>query len=111
MKRVVNLPAVMDIITELVGSVHHGTITLIVQDGCLVQIERNDKIRIDVIGRTSGSILSDTQAERLQNRLQTELDRLQFGQVVLTIKNGVIVQIERTEKQRFGLEGIYGDGI
>jgi len=107
-------PPVVAIVADLVNSINQGTVTLTVQDGRLLQLERNDKIRLDTLGKSSVSSvpLTPNQVERLQKKLQDELKNLQFGQVLLHIKGGVIAQIERTEKQRYsGLEGIYGDGI
>lgn len=107
-------PPTMAIVVDLVTSINHGTITFTVQDGRLLQLERNDKIRLDAPGKggIGGPSLTPNQVERLQKRLQEELKNLQFGQVILQVKGGVIAQIERTEKQRYSsLEGIYGDGI
>ncbi|MBC9783622.1 YezD family protein [Heliobacterium chlorum] len=37
---------------------------------------------------------------------------LKYGEVVIVVQNGRIVQLERTEKLRFPqVEGAYGDGI
>lgn len=36
---------------------------------------------------------------------------LKYGQVTIIIKAGKITQIEKTEKQRANLQGLYGDGI
>ena len=33
-------------IREIAGAVRYGTISLVIQDGVLVQIDRNEKIRI-----------------------------------------------------------------
>jgi hypothetical protein len=115
------------IIVDLIQSVSHGTVTLIIQDGRLLQIERTDKIRLDSFEKSNqaakrsavqtqetarGTKLNERQIERLRCRLTEELKDLAFGQIILLIKDKVLVQIERTEKQRLtGLEGIYGDGI
>jgi hypothetical protein len=104
----------MALVADFVNSINQGTVTLTVQDGRLLQLERNDKIRLDASERNcvSSIALTPNQVERLQKKLQDELKNLQFGQVLLHVKGGVIAQIERTEKQRYsGLEGIYGDGI
>lgn len=102
----------MALIAELVNSVQHGTITLVVQDARLIQLDRNDSIRLDTANKVSRSILNSKQSERLYQKLHEELKDLQFGQVILSVRNGLIMQIERVEKQRLlGLEGIYGDGI
>ena len=81
-----------------------------------------DKIRLDSLGRLNraanlqkavhGPKLDERQIERLRGRLDEELKDLAYGQIILVIKDRILVQIERTEKQRLtGLEGIYGDGI
>lgn len=37
---------------------------------------------------------------------------IKYGQVVFVVKNGRIVQVERTDKNRLtAVEGRYGDGI
>jgi hypothetical protein len=114
------------IIVDLIQSISHGTVTLIIQDGRLLQIERTDKIRLDSLKKPNpgnrsvdkaqktahGTNLDERQIERLRSRLAEELKDLAFGQIILIIKDRLLVQIERTEKQRLaGLEGIYGDGI
>ncbi|KYZ74938.1 hypothetical protein AXX12_15270 [Anaerosporomusa subterranea] len=116
----------LTIIVDSIRSVSHGTVALIVQDGRLLQIERTDKIRLDSfrksnpgvnrsadIGRIAHeNILDDRQIARLRCRVAEQLKDLAFGQIILIIKDNLLVQIERIEKQRLaGLEGIYGDGI
>jgi len=52
------------------------------------------------------------QSAELQKIILEAVGGLKYGQVVFVIKNGKIVQVERTDKSRItGLEGIYGDGI
>ncbi|MDF2501158.1 MAG: hypothetical protein K0Q77_1872 [Anaerosporomusa subterranea] len=116
----------LTIIVDSIRSVSHGTVALIIQDGRLLQIERTDKIRLDSfrksnhgvnrsadIGRIAHeNILDDRQIARLRCRVAEQLKDLAFGQIILIIKDNLLVQIERIEKQRLaGLEGIYGDGI
>lgn len=100
------------VIVDSVNSVAHGTVTLIIQDSRLLQIERNDKIRLDNKTPVKRAALTAPQIERLRIKILSDLKDLEFGQIILTLKGGALVQIERTEKQRYsGLEGIYGDGI
>ena len=42
-------PGTMKMIAKLLGEVFHGEITLIVQNSCLIQVERNEKIRLSDI--------------------------------------------------------------
>lgn len=52
------------------------------------------------------------QSGELQKMILEAVGGLKYGQVVFVIKNGKVVQVERTDKSRItGLEGIYGDGI
>lgn len=39
-------PTLLQQIEELANSIHHGSINLVIQDGLLIQIEKNEKIRI-----------------------------------------------------------------
>lgn len=86
------IPAeVADMIDKACKDIDFGSITLIVQDSRVIQMEKVAKVRLNI-------------TEPVKN--------LKYGQVAIVIKNGRIVQFERTEKQRFtGVEGRYGDGI
>lgn len=48
---------------------------------------------------------------KLRTHILELLRTLKFGQVAIIIKNGKITQIEKTEKQRSTLKGLYGEGI
>lgn len=99
------------VIDQSIREINFGEIILIVQDGHIVQIERTERIMIS--SRTK--VQRDKKPEevnRLRNEILSGLTDLQYGQVVVKIKDGKAVQIEKTEKRRFPeLEGIYGDGI
>lgn len=41
-----NIEETLDKIKETVASVKYGTVTLVIQDGYVVQIEKNEKIRL-----------------------------------------------------------------
>jgi hypothetical protein len=50
--------------------------------------------------------------ENLRRRISEILSGLRFGQVVIVLKDGKVVQIERIEKHRVtSLEGLFGEGI
>lgn len=60
---------------------------------------------------TAPSKNSKNSAE-LQKMILEAIGGLKYGQVVFVVKNGKVVQVERTDKSRVtGLEGIFGDGI
>lgn len=87
-----NIPdEVSDIIDKASEGIGFGSVTLVVQDSRVIQLEKVEKIRLNTTEPVKG---------------------MKYGQVVIVIQKGKIVQIERTEKQRFtGVEGKYGDGI
>lgn len=111
------IPAeMMDQIISLLCSTLHGNVTLIYQDSRLVQIERNEKIRPnDLQGRNKVFPLAQTENcdfSLLRARILEAINQLEYGQVVIGIKEGRVNQIDRMEKQRFpALVGVYGDGI
>lgn len=50
--------------------------------------------------------------QRLRAEITAALSGLEYGQVVILIKDGKVTQIERTEKKRLPrLEGLNGEGI
>jgi hypothetical protein len=50
--------------------------------------------------------------QALRTEITKALGGLQYGQLVILIKDGKVVQIDRTEKKRLpSLQGIYGEGI
>ena len=53
------------------------------------------------IARPTASPGADRHAETLA-AVRAALDTLRFGQVVLTVHEGKVVQLDVTEKQRFG---------
>lgn len=106
----------MDQIISILNSTFHGNIALIYQNSRLVQIERNEKIRpVDFKSEYKEGIQGLKESCDLpafRKRILDNFEKMEFGQVVIVIKEGQIVQIDRTEKQRFStLVGLYGDGI
>ena len=50
--------------------------------------------------------------QRLRAEITAALSGLEYGQVVILIKDGKVTQIERTDKKRLPrLEGLNGEGI
>jgi len=43
------------VVKDALKSVRFGTITLVVQDGRVIQVDKNEKIRIDRAGHINGS--------------------------------------------------------
>lgn len=105
----------IDQIIAISQQIQYGSVTLTTQNFRLIQIERQEKIRPDALAanRLSPSCsLSHNDLTALRQGIQEACEQLEYGQVVIVIKNGKIVQMERTEKQRFpSLIGVNGDGI
>ncbi len=101
---------VMQKIDSMIRSTFHGSITLIVQDSRLIQLERNEKVRVTDLKEVRPAAAQP--GEAIHSKILASLTGLKFGHVTIIIKGGAIVQIERTEKRRFNeWEGLYGDGI
>jgi len=42
------------LVRETLASIHFGTVTLVVQDGRVIQVEKNEKIRLNKAGYVDG---------------------------------------------------------
>ena len=43
------------LVREALGSIRFGTVTLVVQDGRVIQVDKNEKIRLNKVGHIDGS--------------------------------------------------------
>lgn len=102
-------------IAQAFTDVQFGTISLIVQDGKVIQLEKHEKIRLTPEPACTRHSVNNSKAGELPalRRVITEaVNGLKYGQVVFVIKTGKVVQVERTDKSRvMSLEGAFGDGI
>ena len=100
--------------SRLIRETALGSLIFVVQDSRVVQIERNEKFQFPAKEKTSSARLhsvKSTVSDPLPG-IQASLDDLQFGQVVVKIQEGRVVQMDRTEKRRLpDLMGLSGDGI
>lgn len=103
--------AAFDKIELLIKSTFHGSITAVVQDSCIIQIERNEMIRTsDLLNKLSA--INKDGSPGVRSRLLESITGLKYGQIVVVIKNGAVVQIEKTEKSRLtGWQGQYGEVV
>lgn len=110
-------PLVWEKIYTSIRNITYGSITIIVQDGRVIQIEINEKIRFpftDGNGNSNGASPKSGQktATHIETEIKQSLVGLQYGQLIILIKDGKVTQIDRTEKKRLPhLEGINGEGI
>ena len=101
-------------VTRLIEDTVFGSLVFIVQDSRIVQLERNEKYQFPA-PRKSPAADPNRAAANSKGKLSAlaaALKGLQFGQVVVKLQDGRIVQIDRTEKRRVpDLTGVSGDGI
>jgi hypothetical protein len=101
-------------IDQSIENINFGELVLIVQDGHIVQIERTERIIISNSPKkqSTDSKKSIDEINLVRDKILRELSYLKYGQLVIKIKDGKVVQFEKTEKRRFPeVEGVYGDGI
>ncbi len=85
-----------------------GTLTLVFQDGRPIQLDKQEKIRLEQAAAKNPAQNSDA----WQSGVRQAAKGLAYGQIQLRVQNGRISQLERTDKQRFAeWEGVYGEGI
>lgn len=89
----------------------YGSVTVSVQDGKIVQMEKTEKLRFNRDGNLIGQHVP--QAGQIEEKpLGAAFADLQYGQVTFVIRDGSIMQIERMEKKRLlNQQGLHGEGI
>jgi len=114
LKKQADFPKIVhDVIDQAIQNVNFGSLTLVVQDARVVQIERTEKILVTGKDSQSGGIKKTAEGlKAIRAKILAEIADLEYGQMLIKIKDGKIIQLEKTEKRRFPeLEGLYGDGI
>ena len=106
-------PEVRETVSRLMREIQFGTLTLTVQDGRIVQLERNETFQFPALSPKAQPSRQDPKpAVEVLPGLAGALAGLRFGQVVVKFQAGHAIQIDRTEKRRWSdLMGIGGDGI
>lgn len=105
----------LELIEEAVQAISFGSLTLVVQDSKVIQIEKLEKIRIcepppkavckPAVGKAAAG-------SALRTRIIQSVSGMEYGKVAIQIQSGQILQVERTEKYRVGkFTGLHGDGI
>ncbi|MDR2366695.1 MAG: YezD family protein [Deltaproteobacteria bacterium] len=103
----------LEALIELLKKTFHGQVILITQNYRVVQVERKENFNPeDLQGVFLGLDSENFNPRAVKDKLVQALRGLEFGQVVLVVKKGRLVQIERHLKERFSdLQGLGGDGI
>lgn len=105
---------VMEIVDHFLFTADNGFLILTLQDGYVVKIEKNEKYLITTKKRQAGLIKysKPSAIHPLHTKIVAELQQIQYGQLVIHLKNGKVEQIEKTEKRRMNeQENLHGDGI
>lgn len=101
---------VMDGLLHMLQRISFGEAVLVAQDRVLVQVEWNEKIRMDCWEEQQEKVdWEEKTLVCLTEHIRQEFSRLQFGRLVIVVKRGRVIGLERTEKQRF--TGLDGEGI
>lgn len=104
----------LELIEQAVQDITFGSLTLVVQDSKVIQIEKLEKIRI-CDQQPKAASKTATQAAvgaALRTRILQSVSGMEYGKVAIQIQSGQITQVERTEKYRVGkFMGLNGDGI
>ena len=101
---------VLTLIEQAVKSINFGSVTLVLQDSRIIQMEKLEKIRIGAQPVKGAN--KTTPAISLKTRILQSVSGMEYGKVAIQIQAGQIMQVERTEKYRVGkLTGLNGEGI
>jgi hypothetical protein len=106
--------AALDLIEQAIRDISFGSLTLVIQDSKVIQLEKLEKIRIcDQQAKTAAKAAGkDVNAASVRIRIVQSVSGMEYGKVAIQIQAGQIMQVERTEKYRVGkLTGLHGDGI
>lgn len=104
---------IIELINHFLYTAETGLLLLTVQDGNIVKVERTEKFIINKNREASYIKYGKPAAlHPLHARVISELQKIQYGHIIVRFTNGKFEEIEKTEKQRLSeLEGVHGDGI
>ena len=86
-----------------------GRIVLTAQDSRLVSVEREERIGGDALFATRTERPEATDGGRLSEKIRQSFRDLPYGQIIITLKDGAVRQVERLTRSRF--TGLDGEGI
>ena len=99
----------MGFISRGLSEIGSGRIVLTAQDSRLVSVEREERIGGDALFTTGGGKPGTAGDRALPEKIRQSFRDLPYGQVILTIKDGAVRQVERLTRSRF--TGLDGEGI
>jgi hypothetical protein len=105
---------VIELINYFLANAENGYLIITIQAGQAIKVEKTEKHFITARNRDEKYTKYEKPAgvHSLQAKIINELQDIEYGQLVVRINNGIVEQIEKTEKRRVNeLEGVHGDGI
>ena len=99
----------MAFITRGLAEIGSGRIVLTAQDSRLVSVEREERIGGDALFAVRDGSAGSADKGTLPEKIRQSFRDLSYGQVILTIKDGMVRQVERLTRSRF--TGLDGEGI
>ncbi|MBP2636088.1 MAG: hypothetical protein H6Q72_1995 [Firmicutes bacterium] len=101
---------VLALIEQAIKEIGFGSVTLVLQDARIIQMEKLEKIRFGE--KPAKCVNKPADAGSCKTRVLQAVSGMEYGKVAIQIQSGQIMQVERTEKYRVGkLTGLNGDGI
>lgn len=100
----------MKYIRQALSEICFGELILVAQDSRLIQIERSEKIRIQQNAPScQRKAFEEKELSFLEEKIRASFKNLDYGQLVIVIKDGKVKQMDRTIRSRF--TGMDGEGI
>ncbi len=99
----------MAFIARGLSEIGSGRIVLTAQDSRLVSVEREERIGGDTLFTARVGKTDVACDGRLPEKIRQSFRDLPYGQVIITLKDGAVRQVERLTRSRF--TGLDGEGI
>lgn len=99
----------MAFIARGLSEIGSGRIVLTAQDSRLVSVEREERIGGDALFSARAEKANTTGGGPLPEKIRQSFQDLPYGQVIITLKDGTVRQVERLTRSRF--TGLDGEGI
>ncbi len=99
----------MAFIARGLSEIGSGRIVLTAQDSRLVQVEREERIGGEALFTARTEKPGTADDGRLSEKIRQSFRDLPYGQIIITLKDGAVRQVERLTRSRF--TGLDGEGI
>ncbi len=99
----------MAFIARGLSEIGSGRIVLTAQDSRLVSVEREERIGGEALLTTRTGKPAAAGDGHLSEKIRQSFRDLPYGQIIITMKDGTVKQVERLTRSRF--TGLDGEGI